>query len=181
MGAKKDENGRYYTDTLLRDIFEGEFLDPITNMKYNVRKVLNLSDEFFSFSNSQKPEGLLHLLQSIVQIPSGNYFMDFFAGSGSSIAVAKKLGNKFIGVELGEHFNTFYVSKIKYKNSPTNKVDIYKDFDVLELNESEKVLEAVVNKVGLLGRLKEIVANSGRHEPCGITHNLSHQIALLKL
>ncbi len=30
--------------------------------------------------------------------------MDFFLGSGTTTAVAHKLGRKWIGVEMGEHF-----------------------------------------------------------------------------
>lgn len=174
MGAKKDENGRYYTDTLMRDVFEGEFYDPIKDVTFNVRKVLNLSNEFYSFKNSQKPEGLLHVLLTLANISKKEIIMDFFAGSGPTLAAAKKMGYKFIGVEMGEHFNNFYPEKIKYKNSEANKVSIYKDFDVINVKESEKFLLASVNKVGLLGRMKEVIAHNGRHEPCGITDKIKY-------
>ena len=169
MGAQKDADGRYYTDTLLRDIFEGVIKDPNTNIEYNVRKVLNLSDEFFSFSNSQKPEGLIHLLESLINVPKNKYFIDYFAGSGTSVCVAKKMGRKFIGVELGDHFNDTYVSEVKLKQSPANQINLYKDFDVIEKEEYEKHIIAKVNKVGLLGRMKEVISQTGRHEPCGIS------------
>lgn len=169
MGAQKDAEGRYYTDTLLRDVFEGVIKDPNTNIEYNVRKVLNLSDEFFSFSNSQKPEGLIHLLESLVNIPENKYFIDYFAGSGTSICVAKKMGRKFIGVELGDHFNNTYISEVKLKQSPANQINLYKDFDVIQKEENDKYIIAKVNKVGLLGRMKEVISQTGRHEPCGIT------------
>lgn len=172
MGAKKDADGRYYTDTLMRDVFEGEIYDPIKNINYNVRKVLNLSNEFYSFKNSQKPEGLLHVLLTLSNVGANEYVMDFFAGSGPTIAVAKKMGCKFIGVEMGEHFGNFYQEEISYKNSPANKIDIYKKFDVVKVDETEKKLQVVVNKVGLLGRIKEVIACSGRHEPCGITQSV---------
>ncbi len=175
MGAKKDEEGKYYTDTLLRDIFEGEIFDPKRKQTFNVRKVLNLSKEFYSFKNSQKPEGLLHLLLTLSNLKSGEIFMDYFAGSGPSLAVAKKMGNKFIGVEMGEHFNTFYQDTIEYKNSVTNKKEVYEKFDVIGLEETEKKLLVSVNKVGLLGRMKEVVACNGRHEPCGISLNTNWQ------
>lgn len=175
MGAKKDSDGQYYTDTLMRDVFEGEFFDPIDNTVYNVRKVLNLSDEFYAFKNSQKPEGLLRVLLTLSNLAKNEFVMDFFAGSGPTLAVATKMGNKFIGVEMGEHFNTFYQDQISYKNSDSNKHDIYEDFDVVDLKETEKKLIATVNKVGLLGRMKEVISCSGRHEPCGISDIVNWQ------
>ena len=174
MGAKKDDNGHYYSDTLLRDLFEGEFFDPVNNITFNVRKVLNLSREFYSFKNSQKPEGLIHLLTSLVNNKKG-IILDFFAGSGTTLSVALKTKNKFIGVEMGEYSNNFYTSNIEYKNSEKNQKDIYEKFDVIEVDESEKKLMAIVNKVGILGRLKEVVAKEGRHEPCGITETTNWQ------
>ncbi len=172
IGAKKDEQGRYYSDTLLRDVFEGVIYDPDTKMEYNVRKVLNLSDEFYSFKNSQKPEGLLHLLLTLANLKDNEYVLDFFVGSGPSMAVSKKLGKKFIGIEMGEHFNNFYQEQIEYKNSEANRTNIYKEFDVISACEDGNKLKALVNKVGLLGRLKEVLACQGRHEPCGITKNV---------
>lgn len=174
MGCKKDENGRFYSDTLLRDCFEGVIFDPILNMEFNTRKVLNLSHEFFSFENSQKPEGLLHLLQTIAS-NKNEIVMDFFAGSGSSLAVAQKTDRKWLGIEMGEHFGNFYESQIEYKNTPTNKIDIYKDFNVLDLEETDAKLVARVKKVGALGRLKEVLACLGKHNPCGISENVNWQ------
>lgn len=174
MGAQKDTDGRYYTDTLMRDIVEGVIYDPTTKTSYNLRKVLNLSDEFYSFSNSQKPEGLIHLLTSMVNANKNKYFLDFFAGSGTSLAVAKKTGKKFIGVELGDHFYNFYEDIIKYKNTPTNRTKIYQDFFVKEAKEEGSVLSAVVYKVGLIGRMKEVISLLGRHEPCGISRTIDY-------
>ena len=38
--------------------------------------------------------------------------LDFFAGSGTSVATALKLGRKFIGVEMGEHFDSVILPRI---------------------------------------------------------------------
>ena len=172
MGTKKDKAGRYYSDTLLRDVFEGEIFDPKKKITFNVRKVLNLSNEFYSFSNSQKPEGLLHALFSMSNVTANDIVLDFFAGSGTSLVTALKLGAKFVGVEMGEHFNNTYPDRISYDNTPKNKKEVYEKFDVVELKEDGKKLNALVNKVGLLGRMKEAIACAGRHEPCGISDGL---------
>ena len=34
--------------------------------------------------------------------------LDFFAGSGTTLATAHKLNRKWLGVEMGDHFNEFY-------------------------------------------------------------------------
>ena len=175
MGCKKDSSGKFYADTILRDIFEGEIYDPDRNVRYNVRKVLNLSNEFYSFKNSQKPEGLIHLLTTLSNIETNGYVCDFFAGSGTSMAVSKKLGYKFLGIEMGEHFSEHYRDTIKYADSEKNRKDIDAKFVVLESCVENGKIIAQVKKVGLLGRMKEVVACCGAHEPCGITENVKWQ------
>lgn len=39
--------------------------------------------------------------------------MDFFTGSATTIAVAHKLGRRWIGVEMGEQFNTIALPRMK--------------------------------------------------------------------
>jgi adenine-specific DNA-methyltransferase len=39
--------------------------------------------------------------------------MDFFLGSGTTVAVAHKLGRKWLGVEMGEHFYTIVLPRMK--------------------------------------------------------------------
>jgi adenine specific DNA methylase Mod len=39
--------------------------------------------------------------------------MDFFSGSGTTINTAHKLGRKWIGVEMGDHFETVNIPRIK--------------------------------------------------------------------
>ncbi len=63
--------------------------------------------ESFSFSSSQKPENLMRrIIQSTTD--QRETVLDFFAGSGTTLAVAHKLNRKWIGIEMGEHFNEFY-------------------------------------------------------------------------
>ncbi len=39
--------------------------------------------------------------------------LDFFAGSGTTLAVAQKLGRKWLGVEMGEHFYNVIIPRLK--------------------------------------------------------------------
>ncbi|MFH1656348.1 MAG: site-specific DNA-methyltransferase [Candidatus Nealsonbacteria bacterium] len=66
--------------------------------------------ESFSFTSSQKPE---NLLRRIIQSSSKarGIIMDYFLGIGTTTAVAHKLNRKWIGVEMGDHFNEMYETK----------------------------------------------------------------------
>ncbi|HQG58819.1 MAG TPA: site-specific DNA-methyltransferase, partial [bacterium] len=174
MGAKQDENGRYYTDTLLRDVIEGVIKDVSNNKVFNTRPVLNLSNEFYGFK-TQKPEGLLYLLQCITSQSENEIFLDFFAGSGTSLAVAQKLNKKWIGIEMGEHIDDFYIDEIELNNTEKNKNDLYKKFVVLNYKEDGSKIKTLVKKVGILGRLKQVLSTKGRNEPCGITNDINWQ------
>jgi len=57
--------------------------------------------------------------------------MDFFLGSGTTTAVAHKLGRKWIGVEMGEHFWTIILPRMK-KVLAYDKSGISKEKDVKE-------------------------------------------------
>jgi len=57
--------------------------------------------------------------------------MDFFLGSGTTTAVAHKLGRKWIGVEMGEHFWTVVLPRMK-KVLAYDKSGISKEQDVKE-------------------------------------------------
>ena len=46
-------------------------------------------------------------------ISNGNIVLDFFAGSGTTLATAHKLGRKWLGVEMGEHFYKVIIPRMK--------------------------------------------------------------------
>lgn len=62
------------------------------------------------FKNSKKPE---LLIKRVIEIFSneGDFVLDSFLGSGTTAAVAHKLGRKWIGVEMAEHCYTH----VKYR------------------------------------------------------------------
>ncbi|GAA6830154.1 hypothetical protein HpHNI24_00870 [Helicobacter pylori] len=61
---------------------------------------------------TQKPE---KLLERIIQASSdeNSIILDFFAGSGTTCAVAHKLKRKYIGIEMGEHFESVILPRLK--------------------------------------------------------------------
>ncbi|MEM1782670.1 MAG: site-specific DNA-methyltransferase, partial [Nanopusillaceae archaeon] len=60
-----------------------------------------------------KTENSEILLKRVIESTSdeGDLIMDFFLGSGTTIAVAHKLRRKWIGIEMGEHFYRFETNK----------------------------------------------------------------------
>jgi len=73
--------------------------------------------EVMAFNSEQvfatpKPE---KLLQRIVELASkpGDFVLDSFAGSGTTGAVAHKMGRRWIMVELGEHCHTHIIPRLR--------------------------------------------------------------------
>lgn len=62
--------------------------------------------------DTPKPEGLI---KRVIEISSniGDIILDSFLGSGTTAAVAHKMGRKWIGVELGEHSRTHCFPRMK--------------------------------------------------------------------
>ncbi len=63
----------------------------------------------FTTENSEE------LLQRAIESTSntGDLVLDFFLGSGTTTAVAHKLGRKWIGIEMGEHFYDVVLPRMK--------------------------------------------------------------------
>ncbi|MCW1293600.1 MAG: site-specific DNA-methyltransferase, partial [Candidatus Rehaiarchaeum fermentans] len=73
------------------------------------------------------------LLKRVIESTSneGDLVMDFFLGSGTTTAVAHKLKRRWIGVEMGEHFYTIVLPRMK-KVLAYDKSEISKENDVRE-------------------------------------------------
>ena len=101
IGTPKDEFGNYYADVILRDVLEGEIKLVKNNnilKTISVKPVINVSKERISY-DTQKPEGLLELLIEVSSDPN-DLVADFFCGSGTTGAVAEKLGRRWIMADL---------------------------------------------------------------------------------
>lgn len=62
--------------------------------------------------DTPKPERLLQRILHIATNP-GDWVLDSFAGSGTTGAVAHKMGRRWIMVELGEHCHTHIIPRLK--------------------------------------------------------------------
>ncbi len=73
------------------------------------------------------------LLKRVIESTSneGNLVMDFFLGSGTTTATAHKLKRKWIGIEMGEHFYSVVLPRMK-KVLAYDKSGISKEKDVKE-------------------------------------------------
>ncbi len=71
-------------------------------------KAINPTDPFAT----PKPERLLHRIVTLATNP-GDWVLDSFAGSGTTGAVAHKMGRRWIMVELGEHCHTHIIPRLK--------------------------------------------------------------------
>ena len=71
-------------------------------------KALNSDDPF----STPKPEALLQRILAL-STNQGDLVLDSFAGSGTTGAVAHKMGRRWIMVELGEHCHTHIIPRLK--------------------------------------------------------------------
>lgn len=93
-----DRNKRKEEKALPTTIFRIPIINAMANEKMNF--------------NTQKPEKLLERIIRASSNPA-SLVMDFFSGSGTTIATAHKLGRKWIGIEQGEHFYSINIPRMK--------------------------------------------------------------------
>ena len=87
--TKKDEEGRYYADVYLRDVWE------------DIPAVINVSKERMGYA-TQKP---LALLERIIKASSnpGDLILDPFCGCATTLEAAEKLDRRWIGIDIAIH------------------------------------------------------------------------------
>lgn len=64
------------------------------------------------FTGGKKPEVLLERILELATQP-GDLVLDSFLGSGTTAAVAHKMGRRYIGVELGDHCYSLCIPRLK--------------------------------------------------------------------
>ncbi len=102
---------------------------------WNLSHVQGNSEEFIGFF-TQKAEKLILRMLLATSNP-GDLILDFFLGSGTTTAVAHKIRRKWIGIEMGEHFYTVDLPRMK-KVLFYDKSGISKDKDVKEHYNKDK-------------------------------------------
>ncbi|ADL08318.1 site-specific DNA-methyltransferase [Thermosediminibacter oceani] len=122
---------------------EAEYIDMLGNKVQGMPQYLTGEMELLDSSWTDIPgysqicgfptENSEILLKRVIESTSkeGDLVMDFFLGSGTTTAVAHKLKRKWIGVEMGEHFYTVVLPRMK-KVLFYDKSGISKEKDVKE-------------------------------------------------
>jgi len=103
---------------------------------------------------TQKPEGLL---ERILRASSneGDLVGDFFCGSGTTLAVAEKMGRKWIGVDLGRFaIHTSRKRLISIQRNASQSGESFRAFEILNLGGYERV-----HQVGIDPSLNEVDKN----------------------
>ncbi len=131
--APKDHHWRFsqakfdklYAENRIRIKEDYEYIDVFGNKQVGIPQYLeheltpvdsNWSDiSSYSFGWGFHTENSESLLKRVIESTSneGDLVMDFFLGSGTTIAVAHKLKRKWIGIEMGEHFYTVVLPRMK--------------------------------------------------------------------
>lgn len=80
------------------------------------------------FPRSKKPEQLIRRIIEMSTEP-GDIVLDSFLGSGTTAAVAHKMGRRYIGIEMGDHAYTHCKTRLDSVISGTDKLGITKSLD----------------------------------------------------
>ncbi|WP_028843836.1 site-specific DNA-methyltransferase [Pseudothermotoga elfii] len=121
--AARDENGN-----IIYELFTHKYADDVWTIgQSSVSKAH--SSEYLGF-DTQKPEELLRRIILSASNP-GDIVADFFCGSGTTLAVAEKLGRRWIGCDL---------SKFAIQVTRKRLLDIHNSKDLLNDDEKKKKL-----------------------------------------
>lgn len=84
---------------------------PISNLWTDIKVINPMAIERLDF-DGQKPE---MLIQRVIELTTekDDVILDSFLGSGTTGAVAHKMGRKYIGIELGDHCHTHCIPRLK--------------------------------------------------------------------
>lgn len=102
LEALDKEERLYFPEDKNKKIQEKKFLDeyegqPIDNLWTDIFVINSQAEEALNF-DGQKPEALIERILNISTTP-GDIVLDFFLGSGTTAAVAHKMGRQYIGIE----------------------------------------------------------------------------------
>lgn len=113
----------------LSDVKQG--ITPMTIWKYtevghnqDAKKEVKVFNSQSVFA-TPKPERLIERVLTLGSNP-GDIVLDSFLGSGTTAAVAQKMGRRYIGVELGTHVYTHCVPRLKMVTDGTDQGGISK-------------------------------------------------------
>ncbi len=111
---------------------------PVGDAWADIPDAMHLPQDEKTGFDTQKPEALL---ERIIRASSneGDLVADFFCGSGTTLAVAEKLGRRWIGVDLGRYaIHTTRKRLIQVQRELHAQGKPYRSFDVYNLGRYER-------------------------------------------
>lgn len=137
----KDKNARIYRK-IFADSYQGQM---VQNIWLDIPIVNPMADERVDYP-TQKPEALVGRFINVFT-NEGDIVADFFAGSGTTLAVAEKLNRKWIGSDLGKfaiHTTRKRMIGIQRQLKLENKP--YRAFEILNLGKYERAHYIGINQ-----------------------------------
>ncbi len=112
MYFKGGERILFYADKL--KMVDGKFVagEPLTTLWDDILSNNLHNEGGVQFPKGKKPEALIKRCFDLTTNP-GDLVLDSFAGSGTTGAVAHKMGRRWIMVELGEHIHTHIIPRLQ--------------------------------------------------------------------
>lgn len=108
-GTSKPQQKRFLNEA--KGITPGTFWDDVGTATEATKEIQKLFNKEISFS-TPKPERLIERILYLAT-DKEDIVLDSFLGSGTTAAVAHKMGRKYIGIELGEHCYTHCIPRLK--------------------------------------------------------------------
>ncbi|HDR9255365.1 TPA: site-specific DNA-methyltransferase [Burkholderia vietnamiensis] len=102
----------FYSDKL--KLIDGQYVagEPLTSLWDDILSNNLHNEGGVEFPKGKKPEALIKRCLDLATKP-GDIVLDSFAGSGTTGAVAHKMGRRWIMVELGEHCHTHVIPRLQ--------------------------------------------------------------------
>lgn len=102
----------FYSDKM--KLIDGQYVtgEPLTTLWDDVLSNNLHKEGGVKFPKSKKPEALIKRCIELSTSP-GEIVLDSFLGSGTTAAVAHKIGRRWIGVELGDHADSHCLPRLK--------------------------------------------------------------------
>jgi adenine-specific DNA-methyltransferase len=103
-----DAGGGKRVKMYIEDVLQGGV---VVDDVWHIDKLNNSAKESIGFQ-TQKTEDLLYRIIS-ASCPKGGIVLDFHLGSGTTAAVAHKMGRQYIGIEQLDYINTVTIPRMK--------------------------------------------------------------------
>jgi adenine-specific DNA-methyltransferase len=106
---------------------ERVLVEPLTNVWDDVPFQGIAREGGVVFSRNKKPERLVARILAMSTEP-GDWVLDAFLGSGTTTAVAQKMGRRWIGIEEGPHFDALCLPRMRRVVDGSDETGVTREF-----------------------------------------------------